>query len=88
MPSEKDEHDSRDHASTLRQKLHWATGDRDAEAKALADESPDDVTPEDAKVAVLRAHGDAGVDAPGTRSTIATPADAEAVHEESTHRHT
>ena len=33
---------------TFRQLLHWATGDRDAEAAALADASPEEVTVEDA----------------------------------------
>ena len=83
MASDHDQHDDGDHHTTIRQKLHWATGDRDAEAEALADESPAEVTAEDAKVAVLRAHGDAGVDEPGTESTVATPADAKAVHDES-----
>ncbi len=44
---------------SLRQRLHAATGDRDAEAKALADRSPDGSTRHDAKVAVNRAHGHA-----------------------------
>jgi hypothetical protein len=42
----------------LRQKLHWATGDRDAEARALADRAGDAVDEEDAYVAVKRAHGE------------------------------
>jgi hypothetical protein len=40
---------------SLRQKLSWATGDREREAEALADNSPDGVTKHDAKVAVARA---------------------------------
>jgi hypothetical protein len=42
----------------LRQLLHAATGDRDAEAKALADRAGDDVSEADALVAVERAHGE------------------------------
>jgi hypothetical protein len=59
----------------LRQLLHWVTGDRDAEAKALADETqasrahgepgnstePDDVLLAAAKDAVSVAHGDSHV---------------------------
>ena len=42
----------------LRQRLHWATDDRDAEAKALADRAGDAVDEEAARLAVLRAHGE------------------------------
>jgi hypothetical protein len=42
----------------LRQRLHWATDDRDAEAKALADRAGEDVDEEAARVAVGRAHGE------------------------------
>ena len=73
--------DDDDDKPSLKQKLHWATGDRDAEAKALADRSPDDVSEEDAKVAVNRAHGDSPEDVP-TDGSLATPADAEEVAEE------
>ena len=59
----------------LRQLLHWVTGDRDAEAKALADETqasrvhgepgsaaqPDDVLLAAARAAVSVAHGDSHV---------------------------
>jgi hypothetical protein len=67
---------------TLRQRLHSATGDRDAEAKALADRAGDDISEDDAKTAVRRAHGDLGAGDPATESDIASPADAEAVREE------
>jgi hypothetical protein len=67
---------------SVRQKLAWATGDRDAEAEALADRSPDEVTVDDAKLAVQRAHGDLGVEQPETESEIATPADAKAASED------
>ncbi len=43
---------------SLRQRLHAATGDRDAEAEALADEAGGDVDTDDAKVAVQQAHGE------------------------------
>lgn len=42
----------------LRQRLHWATDDRDAEAKALADRAGDEVDEEAAALAVSRAHGE------------------------------
>lgn len=67
---------------SLRQRLHAATGDRDAEAAALLDDAPAEVTPEEAKVAVQRARGEAGADQPQTDGDVATPADAEEVHEE------
>jgi len=60
---------------SLRQKLHSATGDRDAEAGALADRAGDDVTLDDAKVAVNRAHGESIEDA-DTDSELASPGDA------------
>lgn len=66
---------------SLRQRLHAATGDREAEADALADRSPDDVDEEDAKVAVNRAHGHAPEDVE-TDSELASPEDAEQVHDE------
>ena len=59
--AEEDKSSDKDHDSTggkLRQLLHAATGDRDAEAKALADRAGDDVNEADALVAVERAHGE------------------------------
>lgn len=47
--------DPSDDEPSLRQKLHSATGDREAEAKALADRTDADL--DDAKEAVNRAHG-------------------------------
>ena len=73
--------DSSDDRPSLRQALHSATGDRDAEAKAVADRT-DGATEGDARIAVQRAHGDLGVDATPPDRDLATPADAEAVHEE------
>jgi hypothetical protein len=75
-----DRRDEEDRPS-VRQLLHAATGDRDAEAKALADRTDDDVTEEDAKVAVRRAEGDVQTDDRPERD-VASPEDAEAVHEE------
>ena len=66
---------------SLRQWLHAATGDRDREAEALADRSPDEVTVEDAKVAVNRAHGD-DPEVVEVDRELAAPEDAEEVHDE------
>ena len=65
--------------STLRQKLHWATGDRDAEAKALSDRAGDEVDEDDAQLAVRRAHGEIRDGAQDTveGSEIASVSDAE-----------
>jgi hypothetical protein len=75
-----DDHD--DHP-TLRQLLHAATGDRDAEAKALADRSPEDVTESEAKLTVELAHGDVHEfdGEPKPKHDVASPEDAEAVAE-------
>ncbi len=66
---------------SLRQRLHSATGDRDAEAAALADRAGDKVDDDDAEVAVKRAHGDI----PGgevSNSDLASAEEARDVHEE------
>jgi hypothetical protein len=76
-----DRHDTDGDEPSLRQKLHAATGDRDAEAKALADRSPREVDEQDAKVAVNRAHGHAPDDV-RPDSEIASPDDAVVAHEE------
>ena len=62
---------------TLRQRLHNATGDRDAEAAALADRASDDVSTEEAKETVRRADGDFGKDQPAAPGDIATTEDVE-----------
>lgn len=67
---------------TVRQLLHWATGDREAEAEALADSSDTEVTEDEAEIAVKRAHGDLGVEDSPTNTDVASPSDADAVHEE------
>lgn len=78
MPTDNEDDDD----PTLRQMLHAATGDRAAEADALADRTDAPVSEDDAKVAVRQAHGDvAGGDA--GPSDLATPEDAESVHDDS-----
>ena len=73
--------DRDDDSPSLRQRLHAATGDREREAEALADRSPDDVSVEDAKVAVTRAHGESVEDVERD-SELASPADAERAADE------
>lgn len=73
MPDQND----RDDDPSLAQRLHAATGDRDAEAEALADRvDDDDVDVDAAKVAVNRAHGHAPEDVE-TDGAIASADDAE-----------
>ncbi|HUP75800.1 MAG TPA: hypothetical protein VM282_22385 [Acidimicrobiales bacterium] len=68
---------------SLRQRLHWATDDRDAEAEALADRAGDEVDEEAAKLAVGRAHGEVrdGVDTEN-EDDLATADDAKAAAED------
>lgn len=73
--------ESQDDPSLL-QRLHAATGDRDAEAEALADRAGEDVEVDDAKVAVNRAHGHAPEEV-DTDSALASPEDAERAAEQS-----
>jgi hypothetical protein len=68
--------DGTDDSPSLRQRLHSAAGDRDAEAEALADRAGGDVSEEAAKLAVQRAHGDLGAEEPSTASDLASPDDA------------
>jgi hypothetical protein len=63
---------------SIRQRLHAATGDRDAEAKALADRAGDDVSEADAKEAVQRAHGDSGAPGSPIDTDLASTEDAKA----------
>jgi hypothetical protein len=82
MPEDRPTHESHDKPSLrLRQRLHQATGDRDAEAAALADRAGD-VSEEDALLAVRRAEGDFGPDEPAEKGDFATPEDAEEAKEE------
>ena len=69
-----------DDGPSVRQLLHAATGDREAEAKALADRS-DDVSEAEAKLAVERAHGDVHGE-PRAEGDVASTDDAAAVHDE------
>lgn len=62
----RDERGDSEQGPSARQLLHWATGDRDAEAEALADDAG--VEPEAAEAAVKRAHGDLGTDRSDTAS--------------------
>lgn len=67
---------------SFRQLLHWATGDRAAEAVALADASPDEVTLEDATTAVARAHNDEPSGRDADASDVASVDEAITVHEQ------
>jgi hypothetical protein len=68
---------------SLRQRLHWATDDRGAEAKALADRAGDEVDEEAARLAVSRAHGEIrdGTE-PEKEDDMATADDAKVAAEE------
>jgi hypothetical protein len=66
---------------SARQLLHAATGDREAEAKALADRSEAEVGEADAAAAIQRAHGDVH-DEPRPENDVASPEDAKVVREE------
>ncbi len=82
-----EQHENDEGRPSLRQRLHAATGDRDAEAKSLVDETDGAVDEDDAKIAVQRAHGEAGADTPmpvedHPDEELARPSDVEAVHEE------
>jgi hypothetical protein len=76
-----------DDAPSIRQRLHAATGDRHKEAEALAGRV-DEVEVDEAKTAVRRAHGDIDQERErdprlrAVESELATPVDAEHVHEE------
>ena len=76
MPEKPERPDEASEAPSLRQRLHSATGDREAEAHVLAEEA--DVPEEEANRAVRKAAGDQ--DAPAAKGNIARPADAEAAH--------
>ncbi|MEZ5232785.1 MAG: hypothetical protein AB7W59_08185 [Acidimicrobiia bacterium] len=59
---------------SAKQLLHWATGDREAEAEALADDAGVDL--EAAETAVKEAHGDLGVDRTDPSTDVADADDA------------
>lgn len=73
--------DEREDEPSVRQLLHAATGDREAEARALADRADDEVSEDDAQVAVERAHGDVHGE-PSAQRDVAAPEDAKAVRDE------
>jgi hypothetical protein len=73
--------ENQDDKPSVRQLLHAATGDRDAEAKALADRADDDVDEDAAKVAVQLAQGDIH-GGPKPERDVASPEDVEAVEAE------
>jgi hypothetical protein len=72
---------------SLRQRLASATGDRRAEAKALADRAGDGVGDDEAQTAVREAHGDiesgaqSGASEQRSQSELASAADAQAVRD-------
>jgi len=76
---------------SLRQRIASATGDRHAEAKALADRAGDAVGEDEAKTAVREAHGDITSGAENSAhegravSELASVADAEAVRDRNSH---
>jgi hypothetical protein len=63
---------------SLRQRLHSATGDRDAEAHTFSDEA--DVSEEVAEHEVRKAAGD--LEDPAAPGNIARPTDAESAHDD------
>ncbi len=70
-------HDSME--SVVRQALHVATGDREAEAKALADRTGGDVDEEVTREAVRRTHGDVAGGTPSLRHPVSETATADDV---------
>jgi hypothetical protein len=72
-----------DDKPSLRQKLHWATADRDAEAAALADRAGEDVDEDAAAVAVSRAHGERRDVEPDHDDDLATVDDAQQAADDS-----
>lgn len=83
MASTRSDDPATDDKPSLRQRLHAATGDRDAEAEAVADRADDEVSEEDAKVAVQRARGERGIGTePEPENELVTVEDAEAVADE------
>jgi hypothetical protein len=70
-------------APSLRQRIASATGDRHAEAKALANRAGDEVAVEEAEIAVREAHGDIqpAADHGETESDLATASHAASVRD-------
>ena len=88
MPSKRSKTD----APSLRQRLHAATGDRHAEAEAVADRAHGTVSENAAEEAVRDAHGDtrpsheAAVSESAQKDDLATASDARAVDEKDEER--
>lgn len=82
MARDQDEEATDTEKPSLRQRLHEATGDRDAEAKALRDRAPDDVDEHDARVAVQRAHDESGAAVRPPPDDLARPEDAASIRDE------
>lgn len=74
-PAPDDRHEP-ERGPSARQLLHWATGDRAAEAGALAHDAG--VEPEAASAAVRDAHGDLGADRSDPDTDVADVDDARA----------
>jgi hypothetical protein len=71
MPEKSEHEDDGATAPSLRQRFHSATGDRDAEARTLAEEA--DIPEDEADHAVREAAGDE--EAPAAKGDIARPGD-------------
>jgi len=69
MPEEPEHEEDERAAPSIRQRLHSATGDRDAEARTLAEEAH--IPEDEAEHAVRQAAGDE--DAPAAKGDIAQP---------------
>lgn len=82
---ERDEEHGHEQPSA-RQLLHWATGDREAEAKALADAADGEVSEDDAELAVRRTHGDLGSKESPVDTDVARPEDVGTEREARTQR--
>jgi len=72
--------ESKPETPTLRQRLHSATGDREAESDELQRRTPD-VGKEDVRYAVRKAAGDLGEE-PAADDEMARPEDARAVRDD------
>jgi len=78
MPQKPEDQDDEAASPSLRQRLHSATGDRDAEARTLAEEAS--ISEDEAEHAVREAAGDE--DQPAAKGNIARPGDYRSPHKE------
>lgn len=93
MTSESEHNRAGGWRSRIKQLLHWATGDRAGEGRALSEQAGSAVSDRDATDAVRRVHGDLGlpdtsvpeptgeINRDDERGDIATPSDAQAEHD-------